>query len=96
MERRQRSPKAKCPYCGREYMPSELLYPENVLPSIGEPVRDEKGAIEFCTGSDELSSETYVCDGCGREFVVMPSLSVETFASEADIEEETFVPFAGA
>ena len=79
-----------CPYCGREYVPSEIFYPEDLLPNVGDVVRKENGLVEFCTGSQELESEEYCCDGCGKTFKVTPALSFLVEKVEVEDFDEDF------
>ena len=63
----------KCPYCGYEHLPCEVLYPENVVGQSDNIVRDALGKIiyvDYKEDEEPLAEEVYVCDGCGREFVV--------------------------
>lgn len=70
--------KVVCPKCGYEYTPSEIFYPEDILPDVGEVVRKEDGTIDFCTGKSDLEVEEFTCDHCGCIFKATPELAVST------------------
>lgn len=82
----------RCPHCGWEYDPSELLFPDNVLGQAKPEsiVRDPLGKIlylEYQEGKEPLAEETYYCDNCGREFVIEVD---PRYTSKAQVEELDF------
>lgn len=63
----------KCPFCGAEYLPGELLIPNNVVGQPSQVTRDSFNHIiyyEYLENREPLAKEKYVCDFCGREFVI--------------------------
>ena len=76
----------KCPHCGWEYLPAEVLYVENVL---GMPtnsiVRDPLGHIlyeEYREGDEPHTEEKYICDNCGKPFIIVTDISYTTKPQE--------------
>lgn len=76
----------KCPHCGWEYLPGEVLYPEDV---VGIPttniVRDPLGHIlyeEYSEGNEPKASDKYVCDNCGRPFIINFEVNYSTKPQE--------------
>ena len=59
-----------CPYCDREYLPSEIFYPNEFLGQETNIERDTLGQIVYYEGEDAISCETYICDGCNKQFKV--------------------------
>lgn len=81
-----------CPYCGWEYDPSEILYPDNVLGKVDSKsiVRDGDGKIiykEYEEDCEPLAEDVYYCDHCGKAFVI--KINTE-FTTEAQKEELDF------
>lgn len=91
METRKLQPRQiiKCPHCGWEYLPGEIFYPENVVGHPKQVIRDALGKIlyeEYKEDCEPLSEETYVCDGCGKEFVVEIETKFKTKEQEEQID----------
>ena len=65
----------KCPYCGWEYLPAEIFYPQYIL---GKPKDIEKTVngiiVDYYGHSPELE-ETYKCDNCLNVFKTKIGLS---------------------
>lgn len=91
MEQNQKKwPIIKCPHCGYEYTPAEILYPENLLGKADSVIRDALGKIiyqDYDTELEPMQSEKYFCDGCGQLFVVEPII---TFKVKKEAEELDF------
>lgn len=68
----------KCPYCGAEYIPSELYYPEDFLPNVKDMVKDENENIIAYTGNIMNLVEEYTCDKCGHTFKVIAEIKFKT------------------
>lgn len=64
----------KCPYCGAEYTPSELFYPNDFIPEVKEVVKDESGNIVAHQGALMKLDEEYCCDYCNHTFVALASI----------------------
>ena len=86
--------KIKCPYCGREYFPSEIYYPNEFFGNPGEIIRDlDTGSILDYTGTDMNLSEEYICDNCGKSFKVTATISFETsIDNDSDFSEDYSMP----
>lgn len=67
----------KCPKCGREYLLSEIFYPDEFFGHPSNIIKDEEGKIIHIKGKDMNLTETYSCDSCGCEFKVEVSLSTK-------------------
>lgn len=60
----------KCPYCGAEYMPSEVYFPEDLLDGAFDITKSESGKIEHTLGEMPKYEEEYTCDYCNHTFKV--------------------------
>lgn len=69
----------KCPHCGAEYMPSEIFYPEDLLPNSEIVTKDDKGRIIAQAGSPMNLEEDFVCEYCNHAFTAKADFS---FSSE--------------
>ena len=59
----------RCPKCGYEYLASEIFYPESLLGSCDNILRDDAGKILLISGGEEPNlSEDWECDNCGCQF----------------------------
>jgi len=71
-------PIIKCPYCGYEYTPADIFYPGELIGVPQQVVRDALGKIIYQEyDDDELPGqvEHYICDECGKAFVVEPVIT---------------------
>ncbi len=71
-------PVIKCPHCGHEYVPAEIFMPGELVGVPGQIVRDALGKIIYQEYDDEdlpAQVEHYVCDECGKPFVVEPVIT---------------------
>lgn len=75
----------RCPYCGAEYVPSEIFYPEDFLPPL-EAVKDAEGHIVGASGDAMNLAEEFVCEHCDHAFRAVATFS---FAAEK-VEEHDF------
>ena len=80
------TPRIRCPYCGAEYVPSEIFMPETLLDKSNIIDKDANGKIENVEGQEAELSESYICDYCNKEFVVEASIVYKE--RMIDIEEE--------
>jgi len=71
----------KCPHCGREYLPCEIYYPDDLLGSAKNIIRDGKTIIYF-DGNNMNLKESYICDECGKSFDVEAKITFETTKDE--------------
>ena len=86
-------PVVKCPHCGYEYHLSEIYFPEDFIGHPDQIIKDALGKILYVDYEEEHSpalEAKYVCDGCGKPFVVTLSMSVksEEESKELDFSEE--------
>ena len=59
-----------CPYCGAEYLPAEIFYPDEFLGTPKNIEKDAKGKIQFYGGQNAKLTESYTCDYCKRKMYV--------------------------
>ena len=86
--------KIKCPHCGYEYVPAEVMHPNDFLGRPETVLRDALGKllhVDYERGNEPLSSETYICDGCDKQFIIEPSTTykVRKEAEELDFSQTT-------
>lgn len=62
----------RCPYCGKEYFPSEIFVPKNFIGTAFHLTED------LYLGSDMELLETYICDKCDSSFEVVANVSFES------------------
>lgn len=76
-----------CPHCGREYLFEELFMPEDVFgkPSV---TKGPDGKILSVSGDEAGMVESYVCDGCGKEFVVTAYMRFKVSEPLVDFDED--------
>lgn len=60
----------KCPKCGAEYTIAEIFYPENLLGTPVDIIRDDNGRIIFIDGKEPELEEDWECEHCGTDFKV--------------------------
>lgn len=59
----------RCPKCGYEYLASEIFFPESLLGSCPDILRDEAGKILLLpTGEQPELEEDWECYNCGCTF----------------------------
>lgn len=76
----------KCPYCGAEYLPEEIYYPDSFFGKPTDIVKNSKGEIEYYSGNSLELKEKYICDYCGKEFEVNANISFES--QQDDFKED--------
>ena len=62
--------KIKCPYCGQEYLPSEIYVPKAFFGTQKNIERSYDGKIVDYDGDDMDLRESYKCDCCDNIFYV--------------------------
>ena len=82
----------KCPWCGTEYVPSELFNPTDLEGKPESILKDALGKVIFVDYPEGYSPEQttkYVCDTCNKPFLVEPTVSykVKKEASELDFSD---------
>ncbi len=84
----------KCPHCGATYVPAEIFMPGDFLGKPDSLVKDALGKILYCDyeeGEEPLATESFICDHCGKPFVVEPVISykVRKEDEEKDFSSDT-------
>lgn len=78
--------KIVCPYCGAEYLPSEIFMPQDMLDKSYIIHKTKEGKIEAFEGEGADLIATYTCDVCDKTFVV--EADIKYTAKKEDVEEE--------
>ena len=71
-------PVITCPHCGYQYVPADIFYPGELIGKPEQVIRDALGKIIYQEYDDEEMPgqvEHYVCDECGKSFVVEPVIT---------------------
>lgn len=76
----------KCPYCGAEFLPSEIYLRDYFLGKANTVVRDDKNKIESYQGIEQDLEETFNCDFCDKKFKV--NAYIEYKVKGIEFEEE--------
>lgn len=83
----------KCPYCGAEYLPSEIYIPNAFFGKPGHVERTFDGKILEYDGTGLDTKETYRCDSCNKEFYVNAQIHFTSSVSElSKLDEEYSSP----
>ena len=75
-------------------IPGEIYFPDDFLGQPMDIVKDENGAVVGFDGADMQTTETYICDHCGKKFKVdaivtfKTELSKDVFDADDDFEVE--------
>ena len=80
----------KCPYCGYEYLPGEIYVPNNFLGKPNKIIRDE-GKIYSFEGIQQDLTESYICDNCNKNFLVIAKVTFETHKDPKETFEEEYI-----
>lgn len=67
-----------CPYCGYEYLPSEIFIGSYVFNKPHDIERNAKGKIIKFLGTSTDTKESYVCDNCDLKFYANLDMSFNT------------------
>ena len=78
----------RCPYCGLEYLPAEVYYPEDFLGTPSNIIKTQEGDILGFDGNDMNTTETYCCDNCGKTFTVDASITFRTTPVETVFDDD--------
>ena len=78
----------KCPHCGYEYLPCEIMMPGDFLGKPEDmPLRDALGKIlHHSYSEDPCQTESYICDGCGKQFIVEVSVSYKAKKEQEELD----------
>lgn len=77
-----------CPYCGREYLPSEIYIPKSFIGNASSIIRTTSGKIDTFFGKNMDLSEEYTCDKCLGKFNVSAKVSFYSKKIGNDFEKE--------
>jgi DNA-directed RNA polymerase subunit RPC12/RpoP len=80
----------KCPHCGWEYDPAEIMMPSDFLGRPESLIKDALGKIlhlSYIDDQEPNQTESFICDGCGRQFIVEPQV---TYKVKKEAEELDF------
>ena len=78
------------PHCGMEFAPAEIFMLGDLIGESTTVLRDALGKIiyqEYDEGSEPAQVGHYVCDGCGKSFIVE---SVITYKVKKEDEAKDF------
>ena len=64
----------KCPCCGEEYLPGEVLYPNWIIGQPKNIIKNDRGRIEYWEDEDLSLTETYICDKCNTPLNITVSI----------------------
>ena len=68
----------KCPYCGREYTPSEIYIPRYFFGMPYNIMRNDAEEIIGFNGTEMDLKESFTCDKCNNLFTVECDLNFKT------------------
>ena len=82
----------KCPHCGYNYVPAEIMMPSDFAGKPDSIVRDALGKIiyhEYPEDYEPSMTQTFICDGCGKQCIVEPIITykIKKEAEEFDFSE---------
>ena len=82
-----------CPHCKCQYHPAEIFYPDDYAGKPMNVIRDALGKIlyvEYQDGYEPVATEHFVCEECGKPFVVENTVSykVKKEAEELDFSTD--------
>lgn len=80
----------RCPYCGCEYLPGEIYYPNDFVGQPHDIIKDEKGQVLGFSGEDMNTTETYFCDMCNKKFTIDASITFRTTPIKDIFDEDDF------
>jgi len=77
----------KCPHCGREYLLGEIYTDRAFTGRPTDIVRDALGKIIYANYVVEPDyHETYICDGCSKQFVVDAEVSLKSNKEAVELD----------
>lgn len=77
--------KIKCPKCGWEYLPAEIFYPDQLLGTPSNIVKDEQGKILTYDNDSMNLKETFTCEHCGCIFEITGVVKFDTTIKKDEI-----------
>jgi len=80
--------KIKCPCCETEYLPGEIFLPKYFLGQPTDIEKDYSGKILSYAGVEQNLNEEYICDKCGKKFIVKANINYDvTIDRNKDLSE---------
>ena len=79
----------KCPHCGWNYLPGEVLYPINMIGYPTNIIRDGIGNIiyhEYPENKEPLAEEQYWCDNCEKPFIIDIDINYKTHVEKEELD----------
>ena len=76
-----------CPHCGAQYVAAEIFYPGELVGKSETVIRDALNKViyqEYYEDEEPCQIERYVCDHCGKPFVVEPTVSFKVRKEEEE------------
>lgn len=77
-----------CPYCNKQFHPSEIFIPTYFFGKPNNIVRNESNEIVSIDGMDMDTKETFCCDNCNKTFHINTKISFTTMMDELDFDTE--------
>lgn len=77
-----------CPYCNKEYHPSEIFIPKAFFGHPSNIVRNELNQIIDFTGTDMDTNETFCCYNCNKVFKISANINFIITPETIDFDEE--------
>ena len=84
-EQQKKWPVITCPHCGYQYSVAEIFMPGELIGKPETVLRDALGKIiyqEYDDGSEPAQVGHYVCDECGKSFIVEPVITYKVKKEE--------------
>ena len=85
-------PVITCPHCGHQYVPADIFYPGELIGKPEQVVRDALGKIIYQEYDDEElpgQIEHYICDECGKPFIVEPVITYKVRKEDEALDFST-------
>lgn len=88
-DKKQTWPVITCPHCGAQYAPAEIFMPGDLIGKPETVIRDALNKIiyqDFDEEDEPCSAEHYICDHCGKAFVVEPVVSYKVKKEDESLD----------
>ena len=82
-------PVITCPHCGYQYTPADIFMPGEIVGTPDNVIRDALGKIiyqDFAEEDEPCQVEHYVCDECGKPFIVEPVVSYKVKKEDEQLD----------
>ena len=91
-ETKKQWPVIRCPHCGCEMTPAEIFMPGDLIGKPESVIRDALGKIiyqEYDKDNEPAQPEHYICDECGKPFIVEPVITYKVKKEEEALDFST-------